>query len=239
MTARPVALSMFPDISPDRPQGPLFGSVQTGNNAQLIRTIAPLYLRGRVLDTTYGRGKWWDLWRPADLTWHDLRKDGVDFRDLPHADEAFDAVCFDPPYVPSGGARSSGRRELEARFADAYGIGQDTAHAPKNRAELRDLIGAGIVECSRVLHRDGFLLAKGTDYVTGGRFTLGHLDFIAAAEGHGLHVHDLIVHHAEEAEAAFDGLAELLLANAPAEWRTGDPEADVVRYVRWLESSGR
>lgn len=192
---RPVAASLFPEIVADRPTGPLYGSVQTGTNAALIRTIAPTYLQGRVVDVTYGRGKWWDLFRPVDLVAHDLKIDGVDFRHLPHPDESFDAVCFDPPYIPAGGARTLGRTSDEADFAERFGIGMDNEHAPRSRVELRELIVDGMTECARILHPDGFLIAKGTDYVTGSRFTLGHLDYIAAADDLGLHVHDLIVHH--------------------------------------------
>jgi tRNA G10 N-methylase Trm11 len=190
-----VAQSLFPDIAPDRPVGPLFGSVQSGTNAELIRTVAPLYLSGRVLDVTYGRGKWWDLHRPEDFTCHDLRLDGVDFRDLPHPDGSFDAVCFDPPYIPAGGARTTGRTGDESDFSERYGVGLDQEHAPRNSAQLKQLIHAGMAECSRVLRRGGFLLAKGTDYVTGGRFRLGHLDYLLPAEQLGLRIHDLIVHH--------------------------------------------
>jgi hypothetical protein len=186
---------MFPDLMPDRPTGPIYGSVQTGANADLIATVASTYLTGSVLDVTYGEGKWWDRFTPAPFTFHDLKIDGVDFRDLPHPDGAFDAVCFDPPYIPAGGARTLGRTSDEANFAERYGVGLDNDHAPRNRADLRQLVHDGMTECARVLHPHGYLLAKGCDYVTGGKFTLGHVDFLDAANELGLHAHDLIVHH--------------------------------------------
>lgn len=195
VVTRPLEVSLFPDHAPDRPTGRLFGSVQTGTNADLIATVAPLYLTGSVLDVTYGRGKWWDRYQPDPFIFHDLKVDGVDFRDLPHSDGEFDAVCFDPPYIPSGGARSSGRTQDEADFVERFGVGMDNEHAPRNWRELRALVLDGMRECARVLGVDGYLLAKGCDYVTGGRFRLGHLDYLHAADELGLHVHDLIVHH--------------------------------------------
>jgi len=44
MSSRPVAQSLFPDLIADKPTGALVGSVLTGNNADLIATVAPLYL---------------------------------------------------------------------------------------------------------------------------------------------------------------------------------------------------
>lgn len=81
----------------------IFAATPWRNNAELIRDIAELgYIKkdDYTLDPTYGRGKWWDLWRPDNLVIHDLYTvDGVDFRELPEADGTFDVVAYDPPYV--------------------------------------------------------------------------------------------------------------------------------------------
>jgi hypothetical protein len=98
---RPVQLSMVEGA--DRSVGPLPLSVMFGTNADLIAEVAPLYLTGSVLDTTYGRGMWWRRFTPEPFAWHDEAIDGVDFRALPHADRSWDSVCFDPPYVPRHG----------------------------------------------------------------------------------------------------------------------------------------
>jgi hypothetical protein len=63
--ARAVAHSLFPDLQPDKPVGPILPSVFTGTNADLIAAVAPFYLRGHVLDCTYGKGKWWNRFRPS------------------------------------------------------------------------------------------------------------------------------------------------------------------------------
>ncbi|MDO8391043.1 MAG: hypothetical protein Q7V57_11185 [Actinomycetota bacterium] len=146
--SRPVAQSLFPDMRADQATGPLLTSVATGSNADLIASIAPLHLTGRVLDVTYGRGMWWTRYRPADLTCHDRDTlDGVDFRHLPHADESFDAVCFDPPYIPHHSPATSTARD----FIDRFGTGRG-ATTP---TELFELFDAGLTECERVCKRGG------------------------------------------------------------------------------------
>lgn len=183
---RDVQLSMIEGL--EKNVGPVPLSVFAGLNADLIAAVAPLYLGGSVLDVTYGEGKWWDRFTPDPFTFHDLKIDGVDFRDLPHTDRSFDAVCFDPPYVPAGGVRLSGQTKAEARYRSAFGL------EPRSLAELDELIGAGLAECARVFDR--YLLVKCMDFVTGGAFTLGHHTVTAKALELGLIPHDLIVHNA-------------------------------------------
>lgn len=168
--------------------GKLVPSLISGTNAALIAAIAPLYLDGTVLDTTYGRGKWWDRFRPDDLVTHDLALDGVDFRDLPHDDASFDAVCFDPPYVPRHGGNLPPSSNL-VNFRNRYGLAE-----PRTRAELEQLIVAGLGECARVARR--WLLVKCCDYVNGKQFHLGHLVVIQTGTDLGIRTHDLIVHAA-------------------------------------------
>lgn len=186
MTPRPMQLSIVEGM--ERPVGPVSPSVFTGTNADLIAAIAPLYLTGPVLDVTYGEGKWWTRFKPSLFAAHDKYKlDGVDFTALPEGDDAYDTVCFDPPYVPAGGSRTTGRTEAEHNYRDRFGLD------PRGRAELFDLIGSGLTECARVARR--FVLVKCCDFVTGGQFTLGHLFVLDHARVLGLRCHDLIVHH--------------------------------------------
>lgn len=186
MTTRPVEASLFPDVRPDRPTGRLVGSVQIGSNADLIATIAPLYLTGSVLDVTYGEGGWWRRFQPTDFTAHDLYKlDGVDFRQLPEPDRSVDTVCFDPPYVPQGGMSTS----TMDTFRDRFGL---TAESQPWWECFNDM-AAGLKECARVARR--WVLVKCSEFVSGGAFKLGSLHMMNTGLDLGLSIHDVIVHH--------------------------------------------
>lgn len=188
--ARDVQQSMFPDIVPDRPQGYIVPSVFRGTNADLMAAIAPYYLDGSVLDVTYGEGKWWDRFRPDPFVFHDLHKvDGVDFRALPHDDNSFDAVCFDPPYVIAGGRSTEA---LGDRFHDRYMIGVERL---ADAADLSELVSAGLAECCRVASR--WVLVKCMEFAQGG----GTYDFHDVphdvknwAQSNRWCTHDVIVH---------------------------------------------
>lgn len=185
-TARPVQASLLPDLVPDRPTGRILPSVIAGTNADLIAAVAALYLTGTVCDVTYGEGGWWTKLRPDQLVAHDIdptKGDGVDFTALPEPDNTYDAVTFDPPYIPQGGYDTSTARV----FADRFGL------TSRSRSDLWALIDAGLGECARVSRR--WVLVKCMDFVNGGAFHLGHLRVIDLAAAHGLRVHDLIVHH--------------------------------------------
>lgn len=186
---------MFPDFMPDRPTGQLYGSVQTGTNADLMATVAPTYLTGSVLDVTYGEGKWWDRFTPDPFTFHDLHKvDGVDFRALPHDDNSFDAVCFDPPYVISGGPSSPALNDGE--FQGRYGIGIDNLGDSSTAAGFHDLVRRGLHECIRVSR--GWVLVKCMEFAQGSGPTGFHdMPTIVTnwAADLGAAKYDQIVHH--------------------------------------------
>ncbi len=135
-------------------------------NAELIEACQHLgYLRSSwlILDPTYGKGTFWRTWRPEGLIAHDLKLDGVDFRDLPHPDGHFDAVVFDPPYKLNGTPSQPDER---------YGVDvQGTI------AERHELIRRGMTECARVLKPAGFLLLKCMDQVASGKVQWQTLEF--------------------------------------------------------------
>jgi hypothetical protein len=190
--ARPVQTSLLPDLVPDRPTGPILPSVITGTNADLIAAVAPLYLTGSVCDVTYGLGGWWTRYQPLGLATHDLDRtkgDGVDFRALPESDGAYDAVCFDPPYVPQGGM-SDRHHHGVADFRGRFGLTDESTPWWETKA----LMVGGLTECGRVSRR--WVLAKCGDFVSGGRFHLGHKWMLEAADACGLgDPWDVIIHH--------------------------------------------
>lgn len=190
---RDVQLSMVEGM--ERPVGKIVPSVITGPNAELIRSVAPLYLNGSVLDVTYGGGKWWELYRPDPFTFHDLALDGVDFRTLPHADREFDTVAYDPPYTESGG-ESTGS-VAAANFQSRYGIG--VRNIAYQRGRVDNLILDGLTEVCRVASQ--FVLVKCMEYAQGPSNGNGK-DFhdvptmvTNAAAAVGWTKHDQIVHY--------------------------------------------
>lgn len=188
---RAVELSLFPDIKPDKPVGPILPSVFVGTNADLMAAVAPFYLTGSVCDLTYGEGKWWDRFRPDPFVAHDKFKlDGVDFTALPEADNTYDTVCFDPPYVASGG-----ESKTLGDFQHAYGIGGFRIDG--GNAGLGDLIARGVAEAVRVSRC--WVLVKCMEFAQGGGARDDFKDIphevTTAAKALGCWKHDQIVHH--------------------------------------------
>lgn len=189
---RPVQASMFPDIAPDKPTGPILPSVFVGTNADLMAAVAPLYLTGSVCDVTYGDGNWWTKYRPADFVAHDKYKlDGVDFTDLPEQNNTYDAVCYDPPYVISGGPSSA---NLDSDLQGRFGIGtQNMAAEPP----FEDLLRRGLWEAIGVSRC--WVLVKCMEFAQGGTGPRGFHDtpymMTKWAIERGAYKHDQIVHH--------------------------------------------
>jgi hypothetical protein len=159
---------------------PILGADVWRNNAELIDDVRRLHIADDavVLDVTYGRGIWWRRWTPANLTAHDLRLDGVDFRCLPEMNDSFDVVAFDPPYVMVGGRSTSTLPD----FNDRYGL-HTTQRTP---AELDALMAAGLAEAHRVVRPRGLILAKCADYIWSGRYHAGTHHLLDAALDLGL-----------------------------------------------------
>jgi hypothetical protein len=172
-------------------EGIIFSASNWKNNAYLISDCAKLgYLakEKKTLDPTYCRGKWWTVWKPDNLVYHDKGIDGVDFTNLPYSDEEFDQICFDPPYVCVGGKKSrmKGIEEMYQNFGLIEG--------PSTPKAVQQLINDGITECYRVLKKKGTLLVKCQDYTTGGKFILGTYWTIDHALKTGLVMRDRMEH---------------------------------------------
>lgn len=133
------------------------------DNAQLIVDCHRLgFFPGTVLDATYGLGRMWRAWRPADLVTVDLCRPAdvrCDFRRLPFRDKTFDTVVFDPPYKLNGTSTGVGPSALD----DGYGVGGGYM----STADRHRLIHDGITGCGRVSAE--WLLVKCQDQVSSGK----------------------------------------------------------------------
>lgn len=137
-------------------------------NADLIFDVARLgYIKqdDLVLDPTYGRGIWWQKFRPDKLVTHDIALDGVDFRNLPYPPGLFDVVAYDPPYVSVGGRKTTSMPDFQRR----YGM----TDAPTSPAALQRLINDGLTEVMRVVKPKGYIACKSQDYVSSGKLWIG------------------------------------------------------------------
>jgi DNA modification methylase len=142
-----------------------FGSRRT--NAQLMNDCEDLgYIKGRVLDCTYGKGSFWEI-VPEDFTASDLEpsKPWVlkrDFTNLPlDWFETFDTVVFDPPYKMNGTSTGKGPSALDA----GYGV---TSY--RSIVQLKQLHYDGLVECIRVAKPGGHILVKCQDQISSGNY---------------------------------------------------------------------
>lgn len=169
-------------------------------NADLIADVAALHLDRAMyaVDVTYGRGVWWQKWKPDTLVAHDLnptKGDGVDFTALPEPDDTYDLAAFDPNYVSVGGRKTS----TVAPMLDRYGMDM----TPKTPAENQDQINAGLAELYRVLRPTrrrrqrpitGVAIVKCMDYVTSGRLFPGAHHTLTHALGLGFELLDRFEH---------------------------------------------
>jgi hypothetical protein len=141
------------------------------NNAQAIADCVTLgYLRDSdvVLDATYGKGRFWNLWKPATLLANDIQGYPVatysnDFRHLPlDWHEQFDVTVFDPDYKLTGNSKDhqTGSGTLNAD----YGLDRDY----KPVASLLEEHRAGFTECARVTKPKGIVLFKTMAQVVSG-----------------------------------------------------------------------
>ena len=143
---------------------PVLACETWNTNAEMIAEVARLYFKPTdwILDTTYGRGVWWKNYKHKRLV---ALGEDADFTELPYDDGEFDVVCYDPPYVSTGGRETSGLKEFLARFG--------LTDAPRNPKDLQTLCNTGATECKRVLKPGGLLLWKTKEYTSGGHLFPG------------------------------------------------------------------
>lgn len=158
-------------------------------NAELIGDLAHLgYLRrdAFTLDPTYGRGTFWNNWRPYTLVKRDKMLDGCDFRDLPYPDGWFDQIAYDPPYIAPGGRSTS----TIGDFNDRYGL----HGTPRRPEDLQGMMDDGLTEMFRLVRPGGIVVMKCCDYVNAGSLWLGTHWTLTHAIGLGFRVEDRLEH---------------------------------------------
>ena len=132
------------------------------NNGELIADVASLgFIKGKVLDATYGLGAFWSSYIPNELISNDLYTAAdysYSFTNFPsHWENKWDTTVFDPPYKLNG-------TPSQGQIDKAYGV-----HKKATLQERMDLIIAGAKECYRVTKDKGFILIKVQDQVSSGK----------------------------------------------------------------------
>jgi len=146
------------------------------NNAELVRDgLVPLGALAKdepTLDMTYGKGRFWTLWEPDELTAIDIIEErcpnghAVDFRDTGFDPGQFTRIVLDGPY------RLNGTPDTDSD--GDYGV-----HEPATWQERYQLIKDGITEAGRLLKRGGILTVKCQDQVCSGKKRWQTADFAA------------------------------------------------------------
>ena len=156
-------MSLFELAGEPEPVTVMAATKWTDNSEMVLdlRRLGHIKDTDRIYDPTYQDGTWWKRWRPEGLITASLDPANgpdiiADFRHAPFADESFDVVAYDPPYVVKGGRDTSTMQDHQRR----YGI--DTA--PKKPVELQALIDHGMMEMARI--SSWIVLAKCQDYVS-------------------------------------------------------------------------
>ena len=122
-------------------------SVEHGTSAETVsKMLTVLYPDAKVvLDATWGKGRFWGLLKPPELTMViglDLSPHGRpsvvgDFTRLPFADQSVDVTIYDPPFLSD--MSKHGTAVMESRFSGYRG-----------EAEARETVQAGAREAWRV-----------------------------------------------------------------------------------------
>ena len=177
-------------------------SLIEGNNADLIRQVANLYLSpsDRIADLTYGKGVFWRQCPELNVTGSDIAtvpERPYDFTATPYENDSFDVVALDPPYIHSWSTH-----QTEARYRGS------TTHAT-SMAGIWELYRKGMVEAKRILCPGGLLLLKTKDTVESGKQRWSHIHLANTANELGFYLRDLfILQTAPPCERRWDGLTQ-------------------------------
>jgi tRNA G10 N-methylase Trm11 len=156
----------------------LIFSAYTGDNSHTLSQIIKLYIPAgsSIADITYGNGA---FWKQIDIQkYHCLFSDiktGTDCRALPYANESFDCIVFDPPYMHVSG-RSAHRDHQN--YEPYYRNNESREIIKKYHEAVLDLYFKTAIEAFRVLKKNGILIIKCQDEVCANKQRLTHVEII-------------------------------------------------------------
>lgn len=163
-------------------------SVWYGEDRDLLEKLLFFYPRKRpkrILDATVNLGRFWrNSERPVigmDIDFSRKPTLVADNTVMPFRDSSFDAVVYDPPHIPNQG------RDRLKNFAARLGLVRSSSK------ESQYTFPPFLREAYRVLHSEGVLFAKITDYVHQHRYQWAHIELVNAAASLGFRPCDCII----------------------------------------------
>jgi hypothetical protein len=153
---------------------------------ELISGILEIYNGGQgvQLDPTFSTGRFWKG-LPSPSLKFDLSPQLPDIIQancisLPLESDTVSSIMFDPPFIIGVGESKTGI--MTNRFSGF-----------KSLNSLKSLYTSSLTEFSRILVKNGLLIFKCQDTVTGGKQFLSHCFIISEAEKLGYFCHDIII----------------------------------------------
>ena len=193
-------------VAGGKPTTDLIFSAHVGDNSGVFRSILELHvpLGSKIADVTFGLGAFWrrvpsgryqitasDVSAKNDGLFSFMQiADGVDCRNLPYADGAFDCIVLDPPYMEGlyrGEQPHLAGSGTHAAFRHAYSSGEATNGGPKWHDAVLDMYARAGQEAYRVLRPDGILIVKCQDEVNANKQRLTHIEIVTGYESLGFY----------------------------------------------------
>jgi len=157
-------------------------SLLHGNNADLLRAVADLYLtpQDTIADLTWGKGVFWKKCPELAVTGSDIvtvPERPYDFRSTPYDDNSFDVAVLDPPYIHSPGKHVT---------ASQY---QGQTVQGRSMRDILQLYREGMIEAQRIARSK--VLVKTKDTIEHGKQVWSHVHLHNTALELGLYPKDL------------------------------------------------
>lgn len=160
------------------------------NNHDMIKNIMTLYgIEQFDLDCTYSTGNFWkDIIEPKYKSDLEPVNDTIiqaNSENLPFKDNSMKSIMYDPPFVIAGKTYKTnikGSSVIAKRFS-----------AFESFEDLKVNYYKSLKELYRILDKDGYLVFKCQDTVSGGKNYMSHRMIMNMAEDLGYHCRDFFV----------------------------------------------
>ena len=163
------------------------------DQSEIIKGILQLHVPDRKIDCdpTYSKGNFYKGTGVAEPRYKfdiNPQLDGVryaDCRQLPLDTESINCIMYDPPFLATSG-KSITENQTGNVIAKRFGV-------YPNEKELHQLYTDSMKEFYRILRRDGILIFKCQDKVSGGKQYMSHVFIMNMAETIGFYPKDLFI----------------------------------------------